>query len=366
MLRLPGLIDVHTHMRTPGQTHKEDFNTGTSAALAGGYTTILSMPNTNPPLTNAGNLALGQQEARATARCDYGFYAAGSNDNFDTVASIAPQVAGLKLFLDSTFGTLLLSDGRNIEAHVRNWPADRIILAHSEGAGSRSLGFLLYLAFVYQRKIHICHVATRDEILLIRAAKEKGLPITCETGVQYLLFTQEDERRIGPGFFEVRPRIGTSLDRAALWENLEFIDIIANDHAPHTIPEKQGLPGQEPMPGQPGLETALSLLLGLVREGKLTIEDLIKRLYTNPKKIFGLPEQNDTYIDVDEDETWVVRASELNAKCKWSPYEGMRLQGRVKRVVLRGRTAFENGEVLAPMGTGRDVAPAFLEGYLIR
>ena len=360
MIRIPGLIDTHVHMRDPGQTHKEGFDTGTAAALAGGYTSIVVMPNTTPPVTDVIGLAQAREAAKNKARCDYGFFAAASTDNMATVASLAPQVCGLKIWLDSSFGNLLIKDGRKIETHVRNWPANRPIVAHAEGGGKLSLGFLLFLSQVYNKRVHILHVATKDEILLIRAAKEKGVPVTCETAPQYLVLTQDDISSIGAGFSETRPRLGTPRDRDALLKNLDIIDCFATDHAPHTVEEKIGSADQEPSPGYPGLETSLGLLLGLFHEGYLEIDELVKKMHTNPRQIFNLPNQEETYTEVDLDETWVVNAKEFHSRCKWTPFEGMKLKGRVKRVVIRGKPAYEEGKVLSLPACGREMLPLSL------
>ena len=138
----------------------------------------------------------------------------------------------------------------------------------------------------------------------------------------------------------------------ALWENLELIDCFATDHAPHALAEKDG---PNPPPGYPGLETALPLLLTAVHEGRLTIDDLVARMHTNPRRIFGLPEQRETWIEVDPDAEWEIRAAETHTRCAWTPFEGWRVRGRLRRVVLRGFDAFHDGEIFAPAGYGRNL-----------
>jgi carbamoyl-phosphate synthase/aspartate carbamoyltransferase/dihydroorotase len=136
---------------------------------------------------------------------------------------------------------------------------------------------------------------------------------------------------------------------------LEVIDCFATDHAPHTLAEKDG---EDPPPGFPGLETALGLLLTAVSEGRLALDDLILRSYTNPRRIFRLPLQQETFVEVDLDAAWEVRSSRMHTRCGWTPFEGMRLQGQVRRVTLRGRRAYDDGEILVPPGYGRDLSPA--------
>jgi carbamoyl-phosphate synthase/aspartate carbamoyltransferase/dihydroorotase len=349
LLRLPGLIDPHVHLREPGGTHKEDFESGTAAALAGGFMTVLAMPNTRPPLTNAESLSVAKRAARAKARCDFGIFIGAGVDNVAAAAMLAGQVCGLKMYLDQTYGPLRLEGLAGLQAHVRAWPADRPIAAHAE---SRGLAALILLAALRDRALHVCHVSLREEILLIRAAKEHGLRVTCEVAPHHLFLSEADLPTIGPGRCEVRPRLATAEDVHSLWENLEVIDCFASDHAPHTLAEKDGA---DPPPGFPGLETALGLLWTAVNAGRLTQADVVLRMHTNPRRIFGLAEQPETFVELDTEALWDVRAAELQSRCGWTPFEGRRLRGRVHRVVLRGRLAYEDGRVLAAPGTGQDV-----------
>ncbi|MGH2619905.1 MAG: amidohydrolase family protein [Anaerolineales bacterium] len=352
MLELPGLTDPHVHLREPGGTHKEDFDTGTAAALAGGFTTVLAMPNTQPPLADAASLELARAAARAKARCDYGIFLGAGEDNLEVGSELAPQVCGLKVYMDQTYGPLRMGSFAALLAHFRRWPGPGPIACHAEG---RSLAVVLALAQLYEQRIHVCHVSLGVELELIRLAKERGAEVTCEVTPHHLFLSQADLSAIGPGRAEVRPRLATSEDVAALWQGLEAVDCFATDHAPHTLQEKDSA---EPPPGYPGLETALGLLYGAVREGRLSLDDLLQRTHTNPRQIFGLPPQPETWIELDEDATWEVRAAELQSRCGWTPFEGMKLRGRVRRVTLRGRLAYQDREVLAPMGSGQDLVAA--------
>ena len=349
LLRLPGLIDPHVHLREPGGTHKEDFDTGTAAALAGGFTAILAMPNTQPPLTDAASLGLAKQAGRSKARCDYALFLGAGSENARAAAELAGQACGLKMYLDQTYGPLRLDDLASLQAHVRHWPAHRPIAAHAEG---RSLAALILLAALRGRPLHVCHVSLREEILLIRAAKERGMPVTCEVTPHHLFLSERDASAIGPGRSAVRPRLATVEDVEALWDNLDVIDCFATDHAPHTLEEKDST---TPPPGFPGLETALGLLWTAVRRGRLTADDLILRMHTNPRRIYGLPEQPETFVELDDEAEWEVRGTELHSRCGWTPFEGRRLSGRVRSVVLRGREVFCDGRVLAEPGSGRDM-----------
>ncbi|MCP4350525.1 MAG: amidohydrolase family protein [Desulfobacterales bacterium] len=346
---LPGLTDIHVHMRDPGATHKENWDTGTAAALAGGFTTVLAMPNTQPPVTDSATLEKTLDRAGLKARCDYGQYLGAGPDNIGELTEPGTRTPGLKMYLDQTYGSLRLDNMTLWMEHFAKWPKNRVISVHGE---ERTMAAAILMASVYNRPMHICHVSRREEILLIRAAKEKGIKITCEVCPHHLLLTKEDIPDIGHGRSEVRPRLASAHDRDALWENLDVIDVIATDHAPHTLAEKDS---PNPPPGFPGLETALPLMLTAVYDGRLTLEDLITRMHTNPRQIFNLPVQPDTWIEVDPESAWEIRSEELFTKCGWTPFEGRKVRGRIKRVVLRGTDVFQDGKVIAQPGSGRNV-----------
>ena len=363
MLKLPGLIDPHVHLREPGGTHKEDFDSGTSAALAGGFTIVLAMPNTKPPIFNATTLDLALGAAKEKARSDYGQYVGAGSDNAEAAAALADRAAALKMYLDMTFGELRLDDMTLWMPHFEKYPKHYPIVAHSE---SRSMAAAILFAAVYDRPVHIAHISLREEVLLIKAAKEKGIKVTCEVCPHHLFLIAPQPNPSpreappkgagrgtkGEGRLEVRPRLATQKDVDALWENLDVIDCFATDHAPHTKDEKDS---DNPPPGFPGLETALPLLLTAVSDSRLTIPDLIEKMHTNPKKIFNLPDQAETWIEVDENETYEIKASEQFTRCGWTPFEGWKVKGKVRKVVLRGETAFENGKILVEPGYGKNI-----------
>jgi carbamoyl-phosphate synthase/aspartate carbamoyltransferase/dihydroorotase len=349
MIKLPGLIDPHVHFRDPGATHKEDWDTGTSAALAGGFTCVCDMPNNTPPITDAASLAIKKQHARELARCDYGIHLGAGADNIESAAVLASQVVGLKMYLDQTFGPLRLDSLDVLIAHMQRWGANRPLMVHAEG---RTIAASILVAHLANRPVHICHVARKDEILLIRAAKERGIQVTCEVAPHHFFLDESHLVKIGAGRSEVRPRVASSEDVAALRANIDIIDCFATDHAPHTLVEKDS---PKPPPGFPGLETALPLYLELVREGLLTMDGLVARTVDNPRKIFGIPEQRETWVEVDTEATWTARGADMFTRAKWTPFEGWNMRGRVTRVVLRGQAAFEDGKILAQPGTGRDI-----------
>ena len=393
MLKLPGLIDLHVHMREPGGEHKEDWDSGTAAALAGGFTMVLAMPNTRPPVTDAASLDLALAAAAGKARCDYAQFLGAGPDNAAEAAGLAGRSAGLKMYLDQTYGPLRLDDMTLWMQHFERWPAEMPIVAHAE---SRSMAAVLLMAQLFDRSVHIAHVSLREEILLIRKAKERGLKVTCEVAPHHLLppsphfekmgrgqgegseqippplppifsgeegvaeeppplpppFSEKKGEGKGGGRFEVRPRLNSPADVQALWDNLDVIDCFASDHAPHTLAEKDSA---NPPPGFPGLETALPLLLTAIHAGRLTLDDFILRCSTNPRRIFGLPEQPDSWIEIDPEAEWTLSAANMFTRCGWTPYEGTPVRGRVERVVLRGEEAFKDRKILALPGSGRNV-----------
>jgi carbamoyl-phosphate synthase/aspartate carbamoyltransferase/dihydroorotase len=348
MIQLPGLIDPHVHVREPGQTHKEDWDTATQSALAGGVTAILAMPNTKPPIFDDATLELALSAARNKARCDYAQFVGAGPDNAEALSALANQSAGLKMYLDSTFGELRLDDMSLWTPHFINFPKHIPIVLHSE---SRTMAAGILFAAIYDRPIHIAHISLKEEVLLIKAAKERGIKVTCEVAPHHL-FLDKDLTGLTPGRLEVRPRLASQADVNALWENLDVIDCFATDHAPHTVAEKDSA---SPPPGFPGLETMLPLLLNAVNEKRLTLNILIEKMHSNPCRIFNIPEQQETYVEVDENAAWEIRAADLHSRCGWTPFEGWKVKGRVRRVVLRGQIAFEDGKILAQPGYGRNI-----------
>lgn len=349
MIRFPGLIDPHVHVREPGATHKEDWGSATAAALAGGFTQILAMPNTQPPVTNEAELTAVLALAARKAHCDYAQFIGAGPENAAQAAEQAPRAAALKMYLDQTYGPLRLDDMTTWLAHFEAWPGETPICLHAE---SRTLAAALLMCALTRKPVHVCHVSTREEILIIRAAKEHGLPVTCEVTPHHLLFSIADLQRLGPGRCEVRPRLARLEDQQALWDNLDIIDCFATDHAPHTLVEKDGI---NPPPGFPGLETALPLLLTAAAAGRLTLEDIRQRCYEAPRRIFHLPEQPDTWIEIDPDAHWEISRVGMFTRCAWTPYEGEPVVGRVERVVLRGKEVFAHGELLAQPSDGHAI-----------
>lgn len=387
MIKLPGLIDIHVHLRTPGQEHKEDFFTGTSAALTGGFTTVLDMPNNKVPITTLELLEQKIEIAKKNIVCDVGFYLGSLGDNLEefekvtqsvilrpkTEGSLAnasseilrpsiggaqndrPSVFGIKLYLNVTTGNFLIDEEKLTQIY-QAWPnpvpngAGQPILLHCEG---ETMPMALKVIRATGKKTHICHVSSKEELSAIIEAKNEGLPITCGVTPHHLFLTEIDAQKLGP-YGHMKPYLKTQKDVDFLWQNLDKIDLIESDHAPHTKSEKES---ETPPFGVPGLETTLPLLLTAASEGKLAIDDIIHLCHTNPAKIFNIPTDENTYIEVDETVTYNLSPENLHTKCGWSPFAGRRVKGKVKTVYLRGEKVFEDGKILAKPGSGKIISP---------
>jgi len=213
----------------------------------------------------------------------------------------------------------------------------------------------ILFAAIYDRPVHIAHISLKEEVLLIKAAKERGIKVTCEVCPHHLFLSKDDIPTISdghPGRGEVRPRLATKEDVDVLWNNMDVIDCFATDHAPHTMEEKDS---DNPPPGFPGLESLLPLLFTAVSDGRLTIDDIIQKSVINTRKIFHLPEQLETWIEVDENAKYEIHAAEQFTHCGWTPFEGWKVKGKIRKVMLRGQTAFEDGKILVEQGYGKNI-----------
>lgn len=353
MLTLPGLIDIHVHLRTPGQEQKEDFFTGTSSALAGGFTTVLDMPNNKTPITTQALLQQKIDLAKQNIVCDTGFYFGSLGDNLEEFKKVKDLVFGLKLYLNITTGGFII-DEEKLNLIYKTWnkvtEGTRPILLHAE---ADVMDMVASVVKKTKHPTHICHVSSKKELLKIIELKEKGLPITCGVTPHHLFLTEEDAKRLGP-YGRMKPFLKSKADQEYLWQNLDQVDVIESDHAPHTKEEKEG---ENPPFGVPGLETTLPLLLTAVHEGRLAIDDVKRLLHTNPKRIFNIPNQENTYVEVDENEDYKIRNENLKTKCKWSPFNGWPVKGKVKKVVLRGHPVYDNEKVLTEAGSGKIIYP---------
>ena len=415
MLTLPGLIDPHVHLRDPGQTHKEDFYTGTAAALAGGYTTIIDMPNNKIPIATFARLNEKIAIAKKKIVCDVGFYFGSVGDNIDEFEKVQDKVFGLKLYLNETTGNFLI-DKKKLEKIFTAWSSTKIISSQSMPLHSgilstkkskplkkplkSKLPILVHaeekrvedvISVVRKIKIHthFCHVSTAYDLKQIIKAKEDNLPISCGVTPHHLFLTEKDVETLGP-FGKMKPPLATKKDQEFLWKNLKYIDVIESDHAPHTVEEKThkkdnltisqhnpvanvnerlnylSLEKSQTAPdktidktpfGVPGLETTLPLLLTAVSEKRLKIEDIIRLCYKNPSKIFGIKADPQTKIEIDIHQSYIINHKSLFTKCGWSPFDGWRVKGKVKSVFVRGTKVFDNGRILVKPGFGIILQP---------
>lgn len=340
---LPGLIDPHVHLRDPGQTHKEDFYSGTSAALAGGFTTVLDMPNNAEPITTLERLKAKIASAERQIVSDIGFHFGTLADNFDEFKKVIDMVTGLKVYMNVTTGNFKIDADKLIEIY-KAWPGSKPILLHAEDDVS---DIVFQTLATVPKQTHICHVSSEAELTFVMRAKDKGLPITCGVTPHHLFLTDKDAERLG-SYGHMKPYLKPQKDVDFLWSHIDAVDMIETDHAPHTKAEKDS---DTPPFGVPGLETSLPLLLTAVAEGKLTQVQLIERLHDNAAKLFNIATDPTTSVEVDMAE-YVIKNEDLKTKSGWSPFAGKTVVGKVKRVTLHGTVVYENGEILAPAGSG--------------
>lgn len=340
LIRLPGLVDCHVHLRDPGAVEKEDFASGGRAAIAGGITYMLDMPNNAVPTTTVERLEDKIRRSRELSAARVGFHFGTDGTNLAELPAAAahPGVFGLKVYFDSTTGDLMLDDLGALNAAFAAWDSEKPVLAHAEGT---SLAAALGLAAVHRRRLHVCHVSRADEVDVLRAAKAAGTKVTAGVCPHHLFLTAADVDRLG-SHARMKPPLGDEDDRDALWAGLDdgTLDVVETDHAPHTLEEKASA---NPPFGVPGLETSLALMLSAVRDGRLTLEDVTRLMADAPRAIFAVPEQPETWIEVDLEAEWVVGADGYRSRCGWSPFAGWVLPGPVRVVTVDGRPVLVDG-----------------------
>ncbi|MGV8176904.1 MAG: dihydroorotase [Candidatus Bilamarchaeaceae archaeon] len=361
---LPGLIDPHVHLREPGNTQKEDFFTGSRAAVAGGFTTVMDMPNNREPTVSKARLEEKRRLASGKAVCGIEFHFGATRENFADIRDVDPL--SLKIYMGETTGPLLIDDDPTIAKHMRNLRKERQVVLHAEDqreiekaneagkerpekAGIRGVERAVMLGKRTGRKIHIAHASSGKEVGIAKGKGGWGLA-TVETAPHYLFITEKERKALGK-LSGVNPPLKDDAGRKALWKMLDKVDCIGTDHAPHLLEEKEN--GAR---GMPGLETALSLFLDAYGKKLLSLEWVAERMSANPARIFGLAGKGiisegaagDLTL-VDLKRGWTVRGEELETKCKWSPFEGRALKGRAVEVVRGGKLVFDcdEGGVLA-------------------
>jgi len=376
---MPGVIDTQVHFREPGLEHKEDLESGTRAALMGGVTAILEMPNTSPNTTTAEGLADKLRRAANRAWCHYGFFVGASTDNIDRLTELEtlPGTPGVKIFMGSSTGSLLVDRDEELREVLRNGRKRCPIHAEdearnvqrkallSESPHPREHPFLrdaesaviatrriLALSEETGRPVHVLHISTADEPPIIAEAKARGVNVTAEVTPQHLYFAAPDcYERLGT-LAQMNPPIRSADHREGLWRALQAgaFDVFGSDHAPHTLEEKEKPYPQSPS-GMPGVQTLLPILLTYVAQGRLSLETVVQMACQRPAELYGIRGKGRIEVGYDADlvvfdpnrsytfERWMVES-----KCGWSPYEGEKLTGTVEAVVLRGETAVRSGE----------------------
>lgn len=350
-LVLPGMIDAHVHFRDFNQAHKEDWPSGARAALKGGITTVLEMPNTDPPTLTLQALRAKRQRAEAT-NIRFGLFGGLSETNVQLIEKLAKEAVAFKLYLGKTTGGLIVRDpGALKEIFAGVAAAKKILAVHAQDPQSRSeaadLEPALALADRYGAKLHLCHCRQRQGIELALAAKADGLDLSIETCAHYLYFTEDDFQERG-AWLKVNPPLAGAADREYLWEALARgqIDILASDHAPHTLLEK-AQPLERAPYGLPGVETTLPLMLDAVAQKKLGLARLIEVFSINPAQRFGLSGRGQIAIGGDADlivvdlsQRATVERKQLATRCGWSPFEGLALLGWPIMTFVRGQTGY--------------------------
>ncbi|MBI5046771.1 dihydroorotase family protein [Candidatus Micrarchaeota archaeon] len=345
MLVLPGLIDPHVHLREPGDTYKEDFKTGSRAAIAGGFTTVIDMPNNKEPTITKTRLDEKIQLAKKKAVCDILFHFGGTDDNFTEVKKANPQ--SLKLYLGKTTGNLLLRKPDSIEKHFANFPSERPIVLHACDHSELEKVNLdktfdcvknaIAIAEKTNHRVHLAHASTKKEIEIAKKYKNA----TVEVAPHHLFLSTKDLERLGP-FGSVYPPLKSEQKRIGLWSALDIVDCIATDHAPHTIEDKD-----EGAAGFPGLETSLALMLEGCNRGLIDKIWVAQCMSENVAKAFNIKDKGKlapgfwgdvTLVDLGKE--WTVSGSEMESKCKWSPFDGKKLKGKVHTVIRKGEPVY--------------------------
>ena len=381
---LPGMIDDQVHFREPGLTHKANIETESKAALAGGITSFIEMPNTNPQTTTVEKLEEKFAIAAETSYANYSFMFGGTNDNLDEILKVDPKtVAGLKLFLGSSTGNMLLDDPKVIEkifsstdmvisvhcedeATIRenlakykakfgdDIPMEKHPIIRSEEACYLSSSKAIELAKKTGARLHVFHLSTGKETSLFsNKIPLKDKKITAEVCIHHLWFSDEDYAKKG-SHIKWNPAVKTSKDREQLLKALldDRIDVIATDHAPHTLEEKNN-PYTSAPSGGPLVQHALVALLEMHHQGKISIEKIVEKACHNPAILFDVEKRG--YIKegyfadlviVDLNSPWTVNKSNILYKCGWSPFEGNTFKSRVTHTILNGQLVYNNFKVL--------------------
>jgi dihydroorotase len=389
---LPGMIDDQVHFREPGLEYKADIATESAAAVAGGLTSFMDMPNTSPPTLDAAALQNKYDRAAGRAWGNYGFYLGASNDNLAAIRTLDPLTApGIKVFMGASTGNMLVDDPDTLDAIFREAPTP--IITHCEDTPTIDANLALFkakygedipvechpdirsreaclksselaisLAKRHNTRLHVLHISTADELALfeqgplIRADGSRKR-ITAETCIHFLRFDRSDYARLG-NLIKCNPAIKDASDREALIRALaeDRIDILATDHAPHTLEEK-GRPYAQAPSGLPLVQYALNAALELVHEGRLTTAQVVQKFAHAPAQLFDVSERGflrEGYwadLVLIEDAPLTVRRQDVLSKCGWSPFEGTTFHSRIASTWINGMQAWDGARLVGtPQG----------------
>ncbi len=378
---LPGIIDDHVHFREPGLTHKAEIYTESKAAVAGGITSFMEMPNTIPQATTQELLEEKYKTASAKSLANYSFYIGATNDNIEEIKKTDPEkVCGVKVFIGSSTGNMIVD---NKDALSRIFSESPVLIAthcedeetikkntikykeefgedlplkyhpliRSEEACYKSSALAVKLAKKYNSRLHILHLSTGKELkLLDNTMPSEEKRITAEVCVHHLWFSDADYDKYSTKI-KWNPAIKTTKDREALINGLKNnkIDVVATDHAPHTIDEKSNTYFKAPS-GGPLVQHSLTAMLELYHQNKLSLNDIVNKMCHTPADIFQIKERG--YIRegywadlvlVDLDSSWTVNKNNTLYKCKWSPFENQTFKSKVTHTIVNGILVYNNG-----------------------
>jgi len=391
LLVLPGLIDVHVHLRDEGKAYKEDFYSGTAAAAAGGITTVLDMPNNNPVTMNVAALKNRMEKAEKKILVNVGFYSEFPKKNNEIEKIIAEGAVAFKLFMAEQVGGLNIDDDNALleafgiatkmkvpiavhaedkstlkEAEHRFKRAncndiDAFLEAHSKGVEAKAVKRVLNLVKQVGTHVHFCHVSTEDGLNAIVDEKKQGVPITCETTPHHLLISSDELKQIGTLALTMPP-VREKQHLTALWNGIKngWIDIVASDHAPHALEEKKAGTVWDVKVGVPGLETTLPLMLTEVNRGRLSIAEIASLMAERPAEVFKLT--NKGYLKegysadltvIDLNKKYRIDASKFHSKAKYSPFDKWAVEGKPVKTFVNGQLVMEDEEIIANLGSGQ-------------
>ena len=381
LIVLPGAIDSQVHFREPGLTHKEDIMNGTKGAILGGVTSIFEMPNTNPSTTTEAALNEKISIAQKNAYCNYSFFVGAAKENIENLKKLErlPGCCGVKIFMGSSTGDLLVEDDDSLRKILAS--GNRRVAIHSEdeyrlrerkhlvedskvGVSShplwrdsqtaiRSTQRLLKIAQETKRKIHVLHISTGDEILILKKFKNFS---TCEVTPQHLFFYAPDCYENLGSLAQMNPPIRDKSHNIGLWKGIEekIVDVIGSDHAPHTLEEKKKKYPNCPS-GMTGVQTILPIMLDFVNKGKLGINDLVRLLCYNPAKIYNMKSKGEIKIGNDADfsivdlnKEFTITNEWIASKSGWTPYNGLKITGLPVFTVVNGKIVMQDSEIISP------------------